>query len=72
MGGTHGFSSVWLGGFIRANSQCGAPCLRVTGDRQKPAFKLRAAEQIVAGERGIAPFSTGFVRRGLRATARAT
>lgn len=26
----------------------------------------------VAGERGIAPFSTSFVRRGLRATARAT
>jgi hypothetical protein len=29
-------------------------------------------EQLVAGERGIAPFSTSFVRRGLRATARAT
>jgi len=26
----------------------------------------------VAGERGIAPFSTSLVRRGLRVTARAT
>jgi hypothetical protein len=32
----------------------------------------RRAQQFVAGERGIAPFSTSFVRRGLRATARAT
>jgi hypothetical protein len=32
----------------------------------------RAAEQIVAGERGIAHFSTNLVRRGLRVTARAT
>jgi hypothetical protein len=31
-----------------------------------------AAEQLVAGERGIAPFATGFVRRGLNVTARAT
>ena len=31
-----------------------------------------AAQQFVAGERGIALFSTGSVRRGLRATARAT
>jgi hypothetical protein len=30
------------------------------------------AEQIVAGERGMASFSTSFVRRGLCATARAT
>jgi hypothetical protein len=30
------------------------------------------AQQLVAGERGIAPFATGFVRPGLRATARAT
>jgi len=30
------------------------------------------AEQVVAGERGIAPFSTSFVRRWLRVTARAT
>jgi hypothetical protein len=35
-------------------------------------FHQRATQQIVAGERGIAPFSTGFVRRGLCATARAT
>jgi hypothetical protein len=32
----------------------------------------RRVEQLVAGERGIAPFSTSFVRRGLRVTARAT
>jgi len=32
----------------------------------------RAAEQFVAGERGIAPFSTSLVWRGLRVTARAT
>jgi hypothetical protein len=31
-----------------------------------------AAEQIVAGERGIALFSTGLVRRGFCVTARAT
>jgi len=30
------------------------------------------AYQIVAGERGIAPFATSLVRRGLRDTARAT
>jgi len=28
------------------------------------------AEQFVAGERGMALFSTSFVRRGLRVTAR--
>ena len=32
----------------------------------------RATEQFVAGERGMAPLSTSFVRRGLRVTARAT
>jgi hypothetical protein len=32
----------------------------------------RRAQQFVAGERGIALFSTSLVRRGLRATARAT
>jgi hypothetical protein len=31
-----------------------------------------AAQQIVAGERGIALFSTCFIRRWLRAAARAT
>ena len=31
-----------------------------------------SAEQIGAGERGIAPFSTSFVQRALRVTARAT
>ena len=31
-----------------------------------------AAEQIVAGERGMALFSTSLARRRLRATARAT
>jgi hypothetical protein len=30
------------------------------------------AEQIVAGERGVAPFSTYFIRLGLLAAARAT
>jgi hypothetical protein len=31
-----------------------------------------ATQQIVAGERGMAAFSTGFVQRGLHATTRAT
>jgi hypothetical protein len=30
-------------------------------------YDSRAVEQIVAGERGIAPFSTSFIRRGLNA-----
>ena len=36
------------------------------------AVNSKAAEQFVAGERGIAPYSTSLVRRGLRAAARAT
>jgi len=35
-------------------------------------LRPHAAQNVVAGERGIAPFSTNFVWRGLRATARAT
>ena len=45
------------------------PCYRV---RSRHVGHHVAAEQIVAGERGIAPFSTCFVRRLLRVTARAT
>jgi hypothetical protein len=30
-------------------------------------FHRRATQQLVAGERGIAPFSTSFIRRGLNA-----
>jgi hypothetical protein len=38
----------------------------------KSDLSMSATQQIVAGERGIALFSTGLVRRGLRVTARAT
>jgi hypothetical protein len=45
-------------------------------DRQLAISETRLScggiEQFVAGERGIAPFSTSFVRRGLGAAARAT
>ena len=47
-------------------------CLFAMNVKRGVRFDRQHAEQFVAGERGIACFSTGFVRRGLRATARAT
>jgi len=52
-------SSLRLGGFLR---EAGTTLW----------CHSNSAQQFVAGERGIAPFSTSFVRCGLRGTARAT
>jgi hypothetical protein len=43
------------------------------GGQQKKDMSIEScAEQFVAGERGVAPFATSFVRRGLHVTGRAT
>jgi hypothetical protein len=42
------------------------------GGNGRCVVQLKRAQQFVAGERGIARFSTCFIRRGLRAPARAT
>jgi hypothetical protein len=44
----------------------------MAGTRHRCDEIAGSAQQIVAGERVTAPFSTSFVRRGLRVTARAT
>jgi hypothetical protein len=52
-----------------------ALALLLARKKECPLKRLKGwveVQQFVAGERGIAPFSTSFVRRGLRATARAT
>jgi hypothetical protein len=41
-------------------------------EKEKVTPEIAEAQQFVAGERGIASFSTSFLRRGLRVTSRAT
>lgn len=45
---------------------------RLEGIKQCVFFRQRRVEQIVAGERGTASFSTSLIRQGLRVAARAT